>query len=94
MTNESKVKSGYIFCDCLDEALKLTMNLVAIREGRTWQKEIAQGRVDYLEEHVCLTPTAIATIKGGLESGTEFTLQTAIDSLWSSMVGKCRGEEK
>jgi len=88
-----KVKSGYVFCDCLDEGLKLTMNLVAIREGQKWEKDLAKSRVDYLEEHGCITPVAVATIRGGLESGTTFDLDTAISSLYSSMVGKCRGEE-
>jgi len=92
MKDETRVKSGYIFCDCLDEGLKLTMNLVAIREGQKWQKPIAEGRLDYLEEHVCITPVAVATIRGGLASLKEFDVQTAIDSLWSSMVNKCRGE--
>lgn len=88
-----EVKSGYMFCDCLDEGLKLTMNLVAIREGQAWEKNIASGRLDYLEEHECITPVAVATIRGGLKSGTKFDLDTAISSLWSSMVHKCRGKE-
>ena len=87
-------RSGYIFCDCLDEGLKLTMNLVAIREGQDWEKVIANGRLDYLEEHVCITPVAVATIRSGLKSGTVFDLDTAISSLWGAIVGKCRGEEQ
>lgn len=78
------------FCECLDEAMKLALNLADIRAGKTWERGIALGRVNYLESHRCLTAIATATIRGGIERGSQFDLNTAMATLRSSSIKKCR----
>ena len=84
-------------CECMDEALKLAMNLIEMREkaeikGRHtgFPKEIAKGRVEYLQRHGCISDIAASTILSAMESGTVFDLNTATSSLWSSAIDTCR----
>jgi len=88
-------------CDCIDEAMKLLLNLVRIREavGRKepiprFHKEMALKRMEIVKECIPRPSILESTIKGALEKPTHFALTSAIGEVWFQTVEACRIEER
>jgi len=88
-----------IICDCLDEAIKLTINLTNmkkdvehIRRVSEADRDFALRRARILGARGCIESVVVDTIQGAIKPKvpSRFDLEAAISDLWSSSYRRCK----